>query len=167
MVTMSFHLMNTSIDWALLQQQARAASEQAYAPYSHFPVGVAIQAGSGKIYTGCNVENASYGGTICAERNAIAAAIVAGEREFQALVVFTPQERLTPPCGMCRQVIAEFFTPESPVASCNHLEQIQQWTVGELLPSAFTPLYLAQSAKVETRKLFDATESTGSAEPTN
>ena len=104
MVTMSFLLMNTSIDWALLQQQARAASEQAYAPYSHFPVGVAIQAGSGKIYTGCNVENASYGGTICAERNAIAAAIVAGEREFQALVVFTPQERLTPPCGMCRQL---------------------------------------------------------------
>jgi len=164
MVTMSFHLMNTSIDWALLQQQARAASLQAYAPYSHFPVGVAIQAGSGKIYTGCNVENASYGGTICAERNAIAAAIVAGEREFQALVVFTPQERLTPPCGMCRQVIAEFFTPESPIASCNHLAQIQQWSVGELLPSAFTPLYLAQSAKVETRKLFDSPESS---EPTN
>ncbi|MFN6970990.1 MAG: cytidine deaminase [Rheinheimera sp.] len=164
MVTMSFHLMNTSIDWALLQQQARAASEQAYAPYSHFPVGVAIQAGSGKIYTGCNVENASYGGTICAERNAIAAAIVAGEREFQALVVFTPQERLTPPCGMCRQVIAEFFTPESPIASCNHLAQIQQWSVGELLPSAFTPLYLAQSAKVETRKLFDSPESS---EPKN
>ena len=105
MVTMSFHLMNASIDWALLQQQARAASEQAYAPYSHFPVGVAIQAGSGKIYTGCNVENASYGGTICAERNAIAAAIVAGEREFQALVVFTPQERLTPPCGDRKSVV--------------------------------------------------------------
>jgi cytidine deaminase len=160
MVTMSFHLMNASIDWALLQQQARAASEQAYAPYSHFPVGVAIQAGSGKVYTGCNVENASYGGTICAERNAIAAAIVAGEREFQALVVFTPQEQLTPPCGICRQVIAEFFTPQSPVASCNHLAQFQQWTVGELLPSAFTPLFLAQSTKVETRKLFEATEST-------
>ena len=142
--------MKTSVDWALLQQQARAASEQAYAPYSHFPVGVAILAQSGKIYTGCNVENASYGGTTCAERNAIAAAVVAGERQFQALVVYTPQEKLTPPCGICRQVIAEFFTPQSPIASCNHLGQIQQWTLGELLPSAFTPLYLAESTKVDT-----------------
>ncbi len=113
-------------------------------------MGVAILAQSGKIYTGCNVENASYGGTTCAERNAIAAAVVAGERQFQALVVFTPQEKLTPPCGICRQVIAEFFTPQSPVASCNHLGQIQQWTLGELLPSAFTPLYLAESTKVDT-----------------
>lgn len=142
--------MKTSVDWALLQQQARAASEQAYAPYSHFPVGVAILAHSGKIYTGCNVENASYGGTTCAERNAIAAAVVAGERQFQALVVYTPQEKLTPPCGICRQVIAEFFTPQSPIASCNHQGQIQQWTLGELLPSAFTPLYLAESTKVDT-----------------
>ena len=148
MVTMSFHLMNTSIDWALLQQQARAASEQAYAPYSHFPVGVAIQAGSGKIYTGCNVENASYGGTICAERNAIAAAVVAGERKFSALMVYTPQQTLTPPCGICRQVIAEFFTPNAPIASCNHLQQQQLWTLGELLPAAFTPTYLANSTKV-------------------
>ena len=68
--------MNTTIDWAQLQLQAKAASEQAYAPYSHFPVGVAILASSGRIYTGCNVENASYGGTTCAERNAIAAAVV-------------------------------------------------------------------------------------------
>jgi cytidine deaminase len=144
--------MNSSIDWAVLQQQARTAAEQAYAPYSHFPVGVAVLAASGKIYTGCNVENASYGGTTCAERNAIAAAIVAGERQFSALVVYTPQEKLTPPCGICRQVIAEFFTPQSPIASCNHLAQLQQWTLGELLPSAFTPLYLAESHKVDTSK---------------
>lgn len=150
MVFMSFHWMNPSIDWALLQQQACIASEQAYAPYSHFPVGVAILAQSGRIYTGCNVENASYGGTTCAERNAIAAAVVAGERQFLALVVYTPQEKLTPPCGICRQVIAEFFTPQSPIASCNHLQQMQQWTLGELLPSAFTPTYLAQSTKVAT-----------------
>ena len=69
--------MTTSIQWAELARAAKAASEQAYAPYSKFPVGVAVQAKSGKIYSGCNVENASYGGTICAERNAIAAAIVA------------------------------------------------------------------------------------------
>jgi cytidine deaminase len=141
--------MNTTIDWAQLQLQAKAASEQAYAPYSHFPVGVAILASSGRIYTGCNVENASYGGTTCAERNAIAAAVVAGERQFAALVVYTPQEKLTPPCGICRQVIAEFFTPDSPVASCNHLGALQSWTLAELLPDAFTPTYLAASTKVK------------------
>ena len=78
---------------------------------------------SGKIYTGCNVENASYGGTTCAERNAIAAAVsLLASASFSALGrVYTPQEKLTPPCGICRQVIAEFFTPQSPIASCNHL----------------------------------------------
>jgi cytidine deaminase len=138
----------SEINWALLAEQAKNAAAQAYAPYSRFPVGVAILASSGRIYTGCNVENASYGGTTCAERNAIAAAVVAGERQFLALMVYTPQEKLTPPCGICRQVIAEFFTPDSPVASCNHLGQQQSWTLQQLLPDAFTPTYLAQSSKV-------------------
>lgn len=138
----------SEINWAALQQAAQQAAAQAYAPYSKFPVGVAVLAESGKIYSGCNVENASYGGTVCAERNAIAAAVVAGERKFRALLVYTPQQLLTPPCGICRQVIAEFFTPDAPVASCNHLQQQQQWTLGELLPAAFTPTYLANSTKV-------------------
>ncbi|MDX5405908.1 MAG: cytidine deaminase [Chromatiaceae bacterium] len=138
----------SEINWAALQSAAEQAAAQAYAPYSQFPVGVAVLAASGKIYTGCNVENASYGGTVCAERNAIAAAVVAGERKFTALLVYTPQAMLTPPCGICRQVIAEFFTPDAPVASCNHLQQQQQWTLGELLPAAFTPTYLANSTKV-------------------
>lgn len=138
----------SEINWALLAEQAKNAAAQAYAPYSRFPVGIAILASSGRIYTGCNVENASYGGTTCAERNAIAAAVVAGERQFIALIVYTPQEKLTPPCGICRQVIAEFFTPDSPVASCNHLGQQQSWTLQQLLPDAFTPTYLAQSNKV-------------------
>ncbi len=138
----------SDINWAALQSAAEQAAAQAYAPYSQFPVGVAVLAASGKIYTGCNVENASYGGTVCAERNAIAAAVVAGERKFSALLVYTPQAMLTPPCGICRQVIAEFFTPDAPVASCNHLQQQQQWTLGELLPAAFTPTYLANSTKV-------------------
>lgn len=138
----------SDINWAALQSAAEQAAAQAYAPYSQFPVGVAVLAASGKIYTGCNVENASYGGTVCAERNAIAAAVVAGERKFSALLVYTPQPALTPPCGICRQVIAEFFTPDAPVASCNHLQQQQQWTLGELLPAAFTPTYLANSTKV-------------------
>lgn len=138
----------SEINWAALQSAAQQAAAQAYAPYSKFPVGVAVLAQSGKIYTGCNVENASYGGTVCAERNAIAAAVVAGERTFSAVMVYTPQDKLTPPCGICRQVIAEFFTPDAPIASCNHLQQQQQWTLGELLPAAFTPTYLANSTKV-------------------
>ena len=138
----------SEINWAALATAARDAAAQAYVPYSKFPVGVAVLAKSGTIYTGCNVENASYGGTVCAERNAIAAAVVAGERQFLALMVYTPQQMLTPPCGICRQVIAEFFTPQAPVASCNHLQQQQQWTLGELLPAAFTPTYLANSTKV-------------------
>ncbi|GAB2928132.1 cytidine deaminase [Rheinheimera gaetbuli] len=138
----------SEINWAALQQAAQQAAAQAYAPYSKFPVGVAVLADSGKIYTGCNVENASYGGTVCAERNAIGAAVVAGERKFSALLVYTPQAMLTPPCGICRQVIAEFFTPDAPIASCNHLQQQQDWTLGELLPAAFTPTYLANSTKV-------------------
>lgn len=138
----------SEINWAALQQAAQDAAAQAYAPYSKFPVGVAVLAASGKVYTGCNVENASYGGTVCAERNAIAAAVVAGERKFEALMVYTPQTMLTPPCGICRQVIAEFFSPDAPVASCNHMQQQQQWTLGELLPAAFTPTYLANSTKV-------------------
>lgn len=138
----------TQINWAALQQAAEKAAAQAYAPYSQFPVGVAVLASSGNIYTGCNVENASYGGTVCAERNAIAAAVVAGERQFAALLVYTPQPELTPPCGICRQVIAEFFTPDAPIASCNHLQQLQSWTLNQLLPAAFTPLYLANSQKV-------------------
>ena len=138
----------SEINWAALQSAAQQAAAQAYAPYSKFPVGVAVLAQSGKIYTGCNVENASYGGTVCAERNAIAAAVVAGERTFSAVMVYTPQDKLTPPCGICRQVIAEFFTPDAPIASCNHLQQQQLWTLGELLPAAFTPTYLANSTKV-------------------
>ena len=138
----------SEINWAALQSAAQQAAAQAYAPYSKFPVGVAVLAQSGKIYTGCNVENASYGGTVCAERNAIAAAVVAGERTFTAVMVYTPQDKLTPPCGICRQVIAEFFTPDAPIASCNHLHQQQNWSLGELLPAAFTPTYLANSTKV-------------------
>lgn len=138
----------TAINWAALNAAAKAASEQAYAPYSQFPVGVAVQAENGKIYAGCNVENASYGGTVCAERNAIAAAVVAGERRFSALLVYTPQTKLTPPCGICRQVIAEFFMPDAPIASSNHLGEQQSWNLQQLLPDAFTPTYLAASKKI-------------------
>lgn len=139
----------SEINWQPLYDAAKEAAAKAYAPYSQFPVGVAVLAESGRIYSGCNVENASYGATVCAERNAIATGIVAGEKAFKALLVYTPQEKLTPPCGMCRQVIAEFFTPDSPVVSSNHLKQQQQWTLRQLLPDAFTPKFLAASTKFQ------------------
>jgi cytidine deaminase len=97
---------NTNND-ALLAA-ARAARENAVATFSKFRVGAALRAKSGKVYTGCNVENASYGLTICAERVAIFKALSEGERGFDAIAVVTDAEKLTPPCGACRQIIWEF-----------------------------------------------------------
>jgi cytidine deaminase len=91
-----------------LLDAARRARENAVAPFSKFKVGAAVRTKSGKIYSGCNVENASYGLTICAERVAIFKALSEGEREFSAVAVATDADKLTPPCGACRQIIWEF-----------------------------------------------------------
>lgn len=91
-----------------LVERARLASERAYCRYSKYAVGAAIQSASGHIYTGCNVENASYGATMCAERSAVFAMASAGERRIQRVCVYAPQEPMAMPCGMCRQVISEF-----------------------------------------------------------
>jgi cytidine deaminase len=96
------------IDWAALDQAALAARERAYAPYSGYAVGAAIVVRSGRVFTGCNVENASYGLTICAERSAIVQMVAAGERDPVALTVATSGPVLGSPCGMCRQTLAEF-----------------------------------------------------------
>ena len=122
-----------------LIEQAKIASKRAYARYSHFHVGASVLTEGGKIISGCNVENASYGLTICAERNCLAAAINQGEKKFKALLVYTAQEKLTPPCGACRQVIAEFFPHQATVILANHNNKTQIWKVGELLPAAFGP----------------------------
>jgi cytidine deaminase len=88
--------------------RARAAAEFAYVPYSNFPVGAAVLAASGAIYSGCNIENASFGLTVCAERTAVFAAVNAGEQELLAVAVSAPRGSMTTPCGACRQVLNEF-----------------------------------------------------------
>ena len=118
---------------------AKTAYKNAYARYSDFHVGAAALTKEGNIYKGCNVENASYGLTNCAERNCIGTMIAAGEREFSYIVIYTETDKLTPPRGACRQVIAEFFDASAPVIAINHQGEHKAWTVNELLPDAFTP----------------------------
>lgn len=121
----------------------RAAALKAYgfahAPYSKFHVGAAILTESGEIFGGCNVENASYGATICAERSAVVAAISDGNKKIEAVYLVTNSEEPWPPCGMCRQVLLEFATSETPVISTNKKGKTKSFTLGQLCPEAFTP----------------------------
>ena len=118
-----------------LLQAALSARERAYAPYSKFLVGAAVLATSGKIYTGCNIENASYGLTVCAERSALFAAVGAGEREFTALCVVGDTSAPISPCGACRQVMAEFKV--SRIILANLKGDVKEYTLEELLPYSF------------------------------
>lgn len=121
-----------------LRAAALGAMSRAYAPYSNFRVGAALQDKDGRVFIGCNVENASFGGTMCAERAALAAALVAGSRTFDRLVVATEATEPTPPCGVCRQVLVE-FAPAIEVISVTAAGQEARWTLDALLPSPFTP----------------------------
>lgn len=122
-----------------LLHAAKMAYQRAYAPYSKFHVGASALTADGDIVNGCNVENASYGLTICAERNCISHAVVNGKQKFKLIMIYTEQDKLTPPCGACRQVIAEFFAQSAHVIAVNHNNERKVWTVAELLPDAFTP----------------------------
>lgn len=121
-----------------LEKAARAAARQAYAPYSKFRVGAAILTSSGKVFAGCNVENASYGLCNCAERTAIFSAAAAGERGLRCVVVYTPTKTATTPCGACRQVINEFGPQARVISLCDSAERIDT-TLDALLPGAFGP----------------------------
>jgi cytidine deaminase len=115
---------------------AKQARGNAHAPYSNFRVGAAIRATSGRIFTGCNVENATYGLTVCAERVAIFKAISEGERGFDAVAVVTDTEVLTPPCGACRQLIWE-FCGAVPVVLSNLKDRMEVLQMRELFPKPF------------------------------
>lgn len=126
----------TSIDADKLLREARAVRQRAYVPHSGFKVGAALLTKGGRVIVGCNFENASFGATICAERAAAGAAIAAGEREWVALAVVADYPEPVPPCGICRQVLAE-FAPDMPVIMANLAGQRRTMTVRELLPGAF------------------------------
>ena len=120
-----------------LVQAAAEARKQAYAKFSNYKVGAALLAEDGSIFSGCNVENSSFGLTICAERAVVAAAVAAGRRNFQALALVS--NRQGPPCGACRQVLAEFCGDDFPIqiASAENLGEVKEFPLGELLPEAF------------------------------
>jgi cytidine deaminase len=125
------------LDPATLVEEARAALANAHAPYSKFPVGAALLGESGRVYRGSNVENASYGLSVCAERAAVFAAVAAGEHRFQALAVATDTDEPTPPCGACRQILREFVEDISVYLAGR--KKVRETTLTKLLPDPFTP----------------------------
>lgn len=128
--------MGQEIDWMPLAEQAWLAREQAYVPYSKFAVGAALISQSGGIYSGCNVENASLGLTICAERSAVTAAIQASCRKFSGIANFADTEAAVVPCGACRQFVAAFH-PALRICSIGRKGASHSWLLSELLPEPF------------------------------
>lgn len=120
---------------------AAQAQKKAHAPYSQFKVGAAVSSGA-SLFTGCNVENASYGGTVCAERVAIWSAVASGVKTFDNIVVVTDSETPAPPCGFCRQVMAEFCKPKTRIWLASPKEIFKVYAFDELLPHPFGPDFL-------------------------
>lgn len=124
------------IDWDLLLRQAAQARERAYAPYSRFPVGAALLAEDGRVFSGCNVENRSFGLAICAERTAAVEAVQAGARRFAALAVVTGLSPPAPPCGLCRETLSE-FADDLPIVLANPQGERLETTLRRLFPHPF------------------------------
>ncbi|MBQ7688456.1 MAG: cytidine deaminase [Clostridia bacterium] len=129
-----------------LCMRAKQAMENAYVPYSGFRVGAALLCADGAVYTGCNIENASFTPTVCAERTAVFKAVSEGRRDFAALAVASGKasggDASFPPCGVCRQVLAEFCAPDMPVYVLGAEGEIGHYTLKTLLPFAFTPEFM-------------------------
>ena len=121
----------------ILKQKAKEAASFSYSPYSKFPVSAAFITKDGRIFTGVNVENGSYGLTMCAERNAIFASVTQGAQDIEMMVIYTPTQTPTPPCGACRQVISEFSKTAHIVSFCDSEEELAT-TIKQLLPHSFS-----------------------------
>ena len=126
-----------------LKAAAVSMLEKAYAPYSHFPVGAALECEDGSVYTGCNVENAVYPAGICAERNAIFHAVAEGHTRFRRIVIAGRSRDFCVPCGVCRQVMRE-FAPQLEIICLNGLGEEKAFTLEELLPHSFGPNHLTE-----------------------
>jgi len=125
------------MNWDPLIEAAQAVRERAYAPYSGFRVGAAILMESGDIHAGCNVENRSFGGTVCAERVAVGTAVAAGSQNIHAVVVLSETEPPAAPCGLCLQVLTEFGGPDIPVLLTNPQGNLQEFRLADLHPHPF------------------------------
>jgi cytidine deaminase len=134
----------SEVDKQKLIEEAKAAREMAYVPYSKFKVGAALLTKDGKIYRGCNIENAAYSMCNCAERTALFKAYSEGDKDFKMLAVIADTDRPVPPCGACRQVISELCDEDMLVILTNLKGDVQEITVKDLLPGAFSPKDLHQ-----------------------
>lgn len=144
------------MDDRTLLDAAFAAREQAYTPYSHFQVGAALLTREGRVYSGCNIENAAYGPSNCAERTAIFKAVSEGERQFVAIAIVGAPEGTAKqdfsacwPCGVCRQVMREFCGPDFSVITCSGSEGVVSRTLAQLLPQAFGPEMLGPMGQTD------------------
>ena len=132
---------NLRADLSELRAAADAARANAWCPYSNYPVGAALETDDGRVFAGCNVENASYPGGMCAERNALGTAIAAGARAFTRVVITSNAVEPTPPCGICRQALVE-FAPALEVIAIAPDGRTLRWSLSDLLPAPFTPASL-------------------------
>jgi cytidine deaminase len=144
------------IDWTRLLHAASQARQHSYAPYSAFRVGAAVLTADGTLYAGCNIENASYGATCCAERVALFQAVSAGQqaRSFRALVVTAATAQPISPCGMCRQVLVELCPPDMPICMANEAGASRIVTVEQLLPFSFDGETLLSQQSEEPKREF-------------
>jgi cytidine deaminase len=125
------------MDWDPLVETASKARLRAYVPYSHFAVGAAILAADGTVYSGCNIENRSFGLTLCAERVAIGSAVADGTTKIQAVAVITELDPPSPPCGLCREALTEFCHPDLPILLTNTAGARIEYRLADLLPHPF------------------------------